>query len=95
MNTSSLTYQRATARWFALPLATILIAVAAGVAQGKTLNVTNHAELNAAMKNARPGDSIVMADGAWRDAVINFSAQVTAEQPVILRAQTPGKIFLK
>lgn len=94
MNTSSLTHRRVTIRWLVPALATILIAIASNVAQAKTFNVANLAELSAAMKDALPGDVIALADGAWRDAVINFSAQATAERPVTLRAHTPGKVFL-
>jgi Chondroitinase B len=94
MKTPPLAHQCVNVRWFAPVLATILIASASIVAQAKTLNAASLAELKVAMKEARPGDSIVMADGGWRDAVINFSAQATAERPVIIRAQTPGKVFL-
>ncbi len=94
MKPQSFTPRRPTALWFVPALATILIASASIVAQAKTFNVATLAALNAAMKDARPGDSVVMADGAWRDAVINFLAQATAERPVTLRAQTPGKVFL-
>lgn len=43
---------------------------------------------------AVPGDTIVMADGVWRDVKIEFRGNGTAEQPITLRAQTAGKAVL-
>jgi poly(beta-D-mannuronate) lyase len=85
---------RTAPRWFAPAFAAILIALSSIVAQGKVSTVANLTQLNAALKEARPGDLLLMANGDWRDTVINFSAQATAERPVTLRAQTPGKVFL-
>ncbi len=42
----------------------------------------------------RPGDVLVMADGTWKDQAIDFQAQGTAEKPITLRAETPGKVIL-
>ena len=47
-----------------------------------------------AIKGARPGDTIVMADGTWRDATIVFAAQGEPGRPITLRAATPGKVVL-
>ena len=48
-----------------------------------------------AIKAARPGDTIVMGDGTWRDVAIDFSARGTADRPITLRAATPGKVVLR
>lgn len=50
--------------------------------------------LEAAIRQAQPGDTIVMADGAWKDAEILFRAKGTSGAPITLRAQTPGKVVL-
>jgi poly(beta-D-mannuronate) lyase len=42
----------------------------------------------------RPGDVIVMADGTWKDQAIVFGGRGTADQPITLRARTPGKVIL-
>jgi poly(beta-D-mannuronate) lyase len=52
------------------------------------------ASLAQAIKQARPGDTIVMADGPWRDARIVFEAQGEPGRPITLRAATPGKVVL-
>jgi poly(beta-D-mannuronate) lyase len=62
--------------------------------RGKAVTVHNMAGLQAAIAAARPGDQIVMADGTWTDAVIDFNAQATAAAPITLKARTPGKVIL-
>ncbi|HCN27996.1 MAG TPA: hypothetical protein DIT64_04275 [Verrucomicrobiales bacterium] len=56
--------------------------------------VANVDELNAALRQARPGDTLVLAEGEWRDAVIRCNAQGTESMPVTLRAAVPGKTVL-
>jgi poly(beta-D-mannuronate) lyase len=56
---------------------------------GKTLVSTN-AELKAAIRSAVPGSRIILHDGIWHDAAIDFNSTATAAAPVILQAQTPG-----
>lgn len=56
--------------------------------------VRTPAELAAAVESARAGDSIVLADGVWRDVEILFAANGAAERPVTLTAQTPGRVIL-
>ena len=41
----------------------------------------------------RPGDEIILADGAWKDQAIAFRAKGSAAKPVTFRAQTPGKVI--
>jgi poly(beta-D-mannuronate) lyase len=49
-------------------------------------------EVASAAAQAKAGDTIVIADGDYRDVVINFKAKGTAEKPITLRALTPGKV---
>lgn len=51
-------------------------------------------ELNAAIKAAEPGDQIVLRDGPWRDVDILFEADGSADRPITLRAETPGKVIV-
>jgi poly(beta-D-mannuronate) lyase len=55
---------------------------------------TDSASLDRAIKGARPGDTIVLADGDWRDARIVFAAHGAEGRPITLRARTPGKAIL-
>jgi poly(beta-D-mannuronate) lyase len=70
----------------------LLVAVASAAAS--ELPATNPTQLAAALKRVHPGDSIVMAEGTWKDADIVFAAKGTASKPITLRARTPGKVIL-
>ncbi len=48
----------------------------------------------ATAKKVEAGDTIVLADGIWADARLRIHANGTAEKPVTIRAQTPGKVVL-
>jgi poly(beta-D-mannuronate) lyase len=70
----------------------VLAAVAAAGAAEH--HVRSAADVAAAATNARPGDVLVMADGTWQDQMITVAAKGTKDQPITLRAQTPGKVIL-
>jgi len=50
--------------------------------------------LHQAIREARPGDTVVMGDGVWANADIRFEAEGAADSPISLRAQTPGNVVL-
>ena len=58
------------------------------------LSARDPKELSKSLKSAKPGDVIVMQDGEWKDMKIEFSVDGTLDQPITLRAQTPGKVRL-
>ncbi|MFZ4622403.1 MAG: chondroitinase-B domain-containing protein, partial [Bacteroidota bacterium] len=51
-------------------------------------------ELRLAIRSAVPGSHIILKDGEWRDAVIDFNASATSLLPVVIQAQTPGRVVL-
>jgi len=65
------------------------------VSELKTTSVKNIDELNNAISEANPGDEIILADGIWEDAQINFYGMGTKESPITLRAETAGKVMLQ
>lgn len=80
--------------WQKLPAAAfvLLLAYPAG---GQTVRIaSNPAQLNSAIAASNPGDTIIMSNGTWTNVAINFNASATANQPVVLRSQTPGKVIL-
>ncbi|WP_298352722.1 chondroitinase-B domain-containing protein [uncultured Dokdonia sp.] len=52
-------------------------------------------ELNTAIKNAEPGDHIVLKNGVWTDAAIKFYGEGTEANPISLTAETPGEVILE
>lgn len=67
---------------------------AAQAAQARDILVADQVEYKAAVKAAKPGDSIVLRDGEWRDAQLVFTGAGTADAPITLTAQTKGKVLL-
>jgi poly(beta-D-mannuronate) lyase len=56
--------------------------------------VKSSIELDAAVKNAVPGDVIVMQNGTWKNIDILFKGKGTASKPITLKAETPGKVII-
>jgi poly(beta-D-mannuronate) lyase len=59
------------------------------------IKVHNESELKAAIKDSRPGNEIILINGTWKDLQIKFSGEGTEKQPIVLRAETPGKVKLE
>ncbi|NER15838.1 chondroitinase-B domain-containing protein [Spongiivirga citrea] len=57
--------------------------------------VTNVEELNAAIKECQPGDNIVLSNGVYKDVRIEFIGHGTPENPIVLRAETPGEVSIE
>lgn len=76
-----------------LALATALLWAGAVSAQTSTL-VATPAEYQQALSSVRPGDTIVLKDGVWRDFQILFEGEGRAGQPITLTAETPGGVVL-
>lgn len=56
--------------------------------------VTNIDEFVNAVNSAQPGDSIVLANGTWSDVELVFRGVGTADQPITMTAQDPGKVVI-
>ena len=56
--------------------------------------VKNIEELNNANKNAKPGDTIILKNGDWKNVTINLDCIGAKEKPIILKAETPGKVLI-
>lgn len=71
----------------ALPLSIIHRPATGSVAaQGRTLEVSDYAELVAALATATAGDEIVLADGLYRGDRITVASTATADAPIRIRA---------
>ena len=75
-------------------LTLILLASAAQPALARDMLVADQAQYKAAVKKAQPGDTIILADGEWRDFQIVFTGSGSAAKPITLTAQTKGNVLL-
>lgn len=71
-----------------------MLVSAAHPALARDLLVADQAQFNAAVKKAQPGDTIILADGEWRDFQIVFTGSGSAAKPISLTVQTKGKVLL-
>ncbi len=56
---------------------------------GDTRMAANAGELARAVADSRPGDTIVLRDGEWRDAALAIHGE-----DIVVRAETPGRVIL-
>lgn len=59
-----------------------------------TIIVKTEKELIKANNEAKPGDIIIMQNGEWKNILISLNCKGTAENPIILKAQTQGKVII-
>ena len=64
------------------------------VAQAETILVKNAQEISDHLGQLLPGDTLIMRDGYWKNQRIEFKGQGTPENPIVLRAQTPGQVWI-
>ena len=77
---------------FFLGIIALLISCKSNV---NTTIVNNDAELQNAISNAKPGDNIVLANGVWKDVQIEFIAEGTEKDPITIKAETEGEVFIE
>lgn len=60
----------------------------------RSFPVATQPAYRAAMQSARPGDTIVLADGVWRDFEMVVDGRGMPGHPITIAARTPGKVIL-
>jgi poly(beta-D-mannuronate) lyase len=76
-------------RLFLLFLGCFPLAIMAG-----PMTVDSPAQLQEAVKKARPGDTILLKAGEWRDAELKVQGDGTPDAPIHIRAERPGEVIL-
>ena len=71
-----------------------LAALATSAATAAEHLVGSQAEYRDAVEKARPGDTIVLRNGEWRDFEMLFRGAGTEARPITLTAETKGKVLL-
>ena len=56
--------------------------------------VQNVEQFNQAVAKVKPGEEIVLANGAWKDVELVFKAKGLPQKRIELKAQTPGKVVI-
>lgn len=64
------------------------------IPENKKVYVKDIVELNEAIKSAKPGDEIVMANGEWNDVEIRFVGYGNEEEPISLKAEIAGEVII-
>ena len=76
-----------------LLIASVFLLISCGEkATINAITVNDITELNTAISEAKPGDDIVMTNGDWKDVNIKFIAYGNEQNPITLRAETPGEV---
>ena len=57
--------------------------------------VNNNEELQKAIESAEPGTQIILANGVWKDVEIKFTGEGTKDQPIVIKAETAGQVFIE
>ena len=75
-------------------LVLFLTMVFASGALATEYRVESQEEYRAVLPKLAPGDSMILKDGVWRDFEIVFEGNGKPGNPVTLRAETPGEVFI-
>jgi poly(beta-D-mannuronate) lyase len=73
----------------------ILLFISCKQETANIVKVANIQELDLAIKNVKPGDEIVLVNGVWKDVAVLFKGNGTKENPITLRAETPGEVIIE
>ncbi len=71
-----------------------LCCIAAPPAMGDDTLVRSVDAFHRAVEEAQPGDTILLANGVWRDAHLDFDADGMEGDTITVRAETPGQVVL-
>jgi poly(beta-D-mannuronate) lyase len=74
--------------------ALLLTMVFASSAWAAEYRVESQEEYRSVLAKLEPGDSIILKDGVWRDFEIIFEGNGKPGNPLTLRAETPGAVFI-
>jgi poly(beta-D-mannuronate) lyase len=66
----------------------------ASAAQEAEYRVASASDIERVTSTLQPGDVLVLADGVWKDQNVVFRGKGTSAKPILLRAQTPGKVVM-
>ncbi|RJY10006.1 polysaccharide lyase 6 family protein [Aurantiacibacter aquimixticola] len=77
-----------------LALSAVAVVCVAHPVAAQDILVSTQAQYERAADEVEAGNTIVLADGEWRDFEIVITGEGRADAPITLRAQTPGGVIL-
>ena len=72
----------------------VICSLTSGEGFARSMQVATQQDYRAAIQQARPGDTITLADGVWRDFEMLVEGRGAADRPITIAAQTPGEVIL-
>lgn len=75
-------------------LMSMLAILGAELSHGADIQVGSANEIATAMKEAQPGDRLVMREGVWENQRVEFAGKGKADEPITLAAESPGAVVL-
>ena len=72
----------------------LLLFLAFSCKESQNSVVTTIEQFNDAVSNAKPGTVITLANGTWSDVELRLKGKGTADNPIRITAETPGKVII-
>jgi len=55
--------------------------------------ITDQKAFEEVAAKVNPGDTVILQDGTWPDAILKIQATGTSDHPITIKAETPGKVI--
>jgi len=75
-------------------IAWLLVFLGASQAMATEYLVSSESEFAEAIAAVQPGDTVVLANGEWRDVDLLFRGEGTEDQPITLAVETKGQVVI-
>ena len=79
---------------FILSLSFFFINIIVLVSQELNVKVNDIQEFNNAIKSVEEGTTIILKNGEWSNVKLNINGFGTKENPIVVKAETPGKVLI-
>ena len=73
-------------------ITTLLCILLSSICKGNIVRVSDIKSLQTAESIAKPGDTIILQNGIWKDVVLKITCKGTEKEPIIFKAETAGKV---
>ena len=73
---------------------TVLLLFSSFFATAQSITVSTIDEYNSAIKKVSTGGTIILKNGEWKDVTLNAFGNGTKQNPIIVKAETPGKVLI-